>query len=58
MGGLDDMREGLLALLSVYVLEPQFQCQTKNRLNNPEVAAAVEGVIRPALEQWPLCRLG
>ncbi len=50
--GLDDMREGLLALFSVYVLEPQFQSQTKNRLNNPEVAAAVEGVIRPALEQW------
>jgi DNA gyrase subunit B len=50
--GLDDMREGLLALLSVYVLEPQFQSQTKNRLNNPEVATAVEGVLRPALEQW------
>jgi DNA gyrase subunit B len=50
--GLDDMREGLIALLSVYVLEPQFQSQTKNRLNNPEVATAVEGVLRPALEQW------
>jgi DNA gyrase/topoisomerase IV subunit B len=50
--GLDDIREGLIALLSVYVLEPQFQSQTKNRLNNPEVAAAVEGVLRPALEQW------
>lgn len=50
--GLDDIREGLIALLSVYVLEPQFQSQTKNRLNNPEVAAAVEGVVRPALEQW------
>jgi DNA gyrase/topoisomerase IV subunit B len=50
--GLDDIREGLIALLSVYVLEPQFQSQTKNRLNNPEVAASVEGVLRPALEQW------
>ncbi|PRP94149.1 DNA gyrase subunit B [Enhygromyxa salina] len=49
---LDDIREGLIALLSVYVLEPQFQSQTKNRLNNPEVAAQIEGAIRPALEQW------
>jgi DNA gyrase/topoisomerase IV subunit B len=49
---LDDIREGLIALFSVYVLEPQFQSQTKNRLNNPEVAGQVEGVIRPALEQW------
>jgi DNA gyrase/topoisomerase IV subunit B len=50
--GLDDIREGLLALFSVYVLEPQFQSQTKNRLNNPEVANQVEGAVRPALEQW------
>ena len=50
--GLDDIREGLIALCSVYVLEPQFQSQTKNRLNNPEVATQVEGVVRPALEQW------
>lgn len=49
---LEDMREGLVALLSTYVLEPQFQSQTKNRLNNPEVVGQVEGVIRPALEQW------
>lgn len=50
--GLDDIREGLIALFSVYVLEPQFQSQTKNRLNNPEVATQIEGAIRPALEQW------
>ncbi|PRQ10006.1 DNA gyrase/topoisomerase IV subunit B [Enhygromyxa salina] len=50
--GLDDIREGLIALFSVYVLEPQFQSQTKNRLNNPEVATQIEGVVRPALEQW------
>lgn len=50
--GLDDIREGLIALCSVYVLEPQFQSQTKNRLNNPEVAGQIEGVVRPALEQW------
>lgn len=49
---LEDMREGMVSLLSVYVLEPQFQSQTKNRLNNPEVVGQVEGAIRPALEQW------
>ncbi|NVB36208.1 type IIA DNA topoisomerase subunit B [Pseudenhygromyxa sp. WMMC2535] len=50
--GLEDIREGLLALISVYVLEPQFQSQTKNRLNNPEVANQVESAVAPALEQW------
>ncbi|MEM6989252.1 MAG: DNA topoisomerase IV subunit B [Myxococcota bacterium] len=50
--GLEDMREGMVAILSVYVLEPQFQSQTKNRLNNPDVAGQVEGTLRPALEQW------
>ncbi len=49
---MEDLREGMVAILSTYVLEPQFQSQTKNRLNNPEVASQVEGAIRPALEQW------
>ena len=49
---LEDIREGMVVLLSVYVLEPQFQSQTKNRLNNPEVTSAVEAAVRPALEQW------
>ena len=49
---LDDMREGMVAILSVYVLEPQFQSQTKNRLNNPDVAGQVEAILRPAIEQW------
>jgi len=49
---LEDMREGMVTILSTYVLEPQFQSQTKNRLNNPEVVTQVEGVLRPALEQW------
>ncbi len=48
----EDIREGITAVLSVYVVEPQFQGQTKNRLNNPETAAAVDGVVRPALEKW------
>jgi len=49
---MEDIREGMVAILSTYVLEPQFQSQTKNRLNNPEVASQVESAIRPALEQW------
>jgi DNA gyrase subunit B len=48
----EDIREGILALLSVYVLAPQFQGQTKERLNNPEMAAQVDGTVRPALEKW------
>ncbi len=50
----DDIREGGVGLISVYVVEPQFQGQTKDRLNNPEVSSAVEGIVRPALEQWLL----
>ncbi len=50
----EDIREGLVAILSVYVEEPQFQGQTKNRLNNPGVAGSVEGAVRTALEQWLL----
>ena len=48
----DDIREGLVAILSVFVGEPQFQGQTKDRLNNPEVTSEVDSVVRPAMEQW------
>ncbi len=48
----DDIREGVVAILSTYVHDPQFQSQTKNRLNNPEVAGQVEGIVRPALENY------
>jgi DNA gyrase subunit B/topoisomerase-4 subunit B len=50
----EDIREGLVAILSIYLLNPQFQGQTKDRLNNPEVAAQVDQAVRPALEQWLL----
>ncbi len=50
----EDIREGLVALLSVYVEEPQFQGQTKDRLNNPEVTAQIESWVRTAFEQWLL----
>lgn len=48
----EDIREGVVAIVSVFVAEPQFQGQTKDRLNNPDIQAIVDGVIRSALEQW------
>ena len=48
----DDMREGLVAVVSFFLAEPQFQGQTKSKLNNPDASRAVEGALRPAIEQW------
>jgi DNA gyrase subunit B/topoisomerase-4 subunit B len=48
----EDIREGILAILSCYVLEPQFQGQTKERLNNPEVTAEIDSAVRTFIESW------
>jgi DNA gyrase subunit B/topoisomerase-4 subunit B len=48
----EDIREGLTGVLSIFLQEPQFQGQTKDRLNNPEVLSAVDGLVRPGLEHW------
>ncbi len=48
----EDIREGLVGVLSVFIAEPQFQGQTKDRLNNPEVQSVIDNAVRPALEQW------
>jgi DNA gyrase/topoisomerase IV subunit B len=48
----EDIREGVVGVLSVFVREPMFQGQTKERLNNPEMTAVVDNSIRPALEAW------
>ena len=48
----DDLREGLSAVLSVYHLDPQFQGQTKEKLNNPEVNAQVASVVGANLELY------
>ncbi|MFQ5731639.1 MAG: type IIA DNA topoisomerase subunit B [Planctomycetaceae bacterium] len=48
----DDIREGVVGVLSVCHAEPMFQGQTKERLNNPELLAVVEGLVRPTLENW------
>ena len=48
----EDIREGLTGVLSMFIEEPQFQGQTKDRLNNPETASVVDSAVRPALEGW------
>jgi DNA gyrase subunit B/topoisomerase-4 subunit B len=48
----EDIREGVFGVLSIFVEDPQFQGQTKDRLNNPEVQSMLDSAVRPALEQW------
>ncbi len=48
----DDFREGLTAVISVKVGEPQFEGQTKTKLGNGEVSGAVSGAMSDMLEAW------
>jgi DNA gyrase subunit B len=48
----EDIREGMVGVLSVFIADPQFQGQTKDRLNNTELQSLVDGAVRPSLEQW------
>ena len=48
----DDVREGLTAVISVKLKEPQFEGQTKARLGNPEARTAVEGIVSDGLEEF------
>ena len=48
----DDVREGLTAVLSVKVHEPQFEGQTKTKLGNSEVEGAVKSVVNEMLGQY------
>ena len=48
----DDFREGLTAVVSVKVLEPQFEGQTKTKLGNNEVIGAVQTAVSEALKNY------
>jgi DNA gyrase subunit B/topoisomerase-4 subunit B len=50
----EDVREGLLAILSLYLANPYFQGQTKERLGNPEVTAQIDTLVRTSLENFLL----
>lgn len=48
----DDVREGITAIISVKLKDPQFEGQTKARLGNPEARTAVEAVMADGLEEF------
>lgn len=48
----EDVREGLTAVLSVKLPEPQFEGQTKTKLGNPEVKGLVESVVGEGLAEY------
>ncbi len=48
----DDIREGLVAVINLFMTDPQFQGQTKDKLNNPEARSLVSSALRLELEQY------
>ncbi|MEN2284413.1 DNA topoisomerase (ATP-hydrolyzing) subunit B [Algoriphagus sp. SE2] len=48
----DDFREGLTAVISVKVAEPQFEGQTKTKLGNSDVVGAVDSTVSETLQSW------
>jgi DNA gyrase subunit B len=48
----DDVREGLTAVISVKLPNPQFESQTKNKLNNADVRNQVESLLSEALQKY------
>ncbi|MGE3973118.1 MAG: DNA topoisomerase (ATP-hydrolyzing) subunit B [Bdellovibrionales bacterium] len=48
----DDIREGLAAIISVKVQEPQFEGQTKTKLGNSEVKSIVESLVHEKITDW------
>ncbi|SIN78925.1 DNA topoisomerase (ATP-hydrolyzing) subunit B [Algoriphagus halophilus] len=48
----DDFREGLTAVISVKVAEPQFEGQTKTKLGNSDVVGAVDSAVSDTLQFW------
>ncbi|MEI8188733.1 MAG: DNA topoisomerase (ATP-hydrolyzing) subunit B [candidate division NC10 bacterium] len=48
----DDVREGLTAVISVRLPNPQFEGQTKGRLNNPDIKGVVETIVNEKLAEY------
>ena len=48
----DDIREGLFAIVNLFMSDPQFQGQTKDKLNNPEARGLVSSALRLELEHY------
>ena len=48
----EDIREGLSAVISIKVKEPQFEGQTKTKLGNKEVKGAIESLVNEKLSLW------
>ena len=48
----DDLREGLIAIVSVKLPDPQFNNQPKEKLLNPEIESFVSGTVQEALNNW------
>lgn len=48
----EDVREGLTAIVSVKLSNPEFEGQTKEKLGNQEAMAAVQDVVRDKLQEW------
>lgn len=48
----EDIREGVKAIVSVFLSDPQFQGQTKAKLNNPGIRSLIAGLVSGQLEQY------
>jgi DNA gyrase subunit B/topoisomerase-4 subunit B len=48
----DDIREGLVGIVNLFLVDPQFQGQTKDKLNNPSARSMVASAVRLELEQY------
>lgn len=48
----DDVREGITAVISVKLGEPQFEGQTKAKLGNPEARTGVDSIASEAIKEW------
>ena len=52
----EDVREGIVGLLSCFVPAPHFQGQTKEKLNNPELTPWLDAFVKSSLENWLLAQ--